>query len=169
MQPCSINSAVLAALDHLKCGTCERARLPLKPRPASVPEFVGQFAEQLQADLFYIRDLSASNHTVLGVTCLATKFYQAALLASRDPQIVLRVRYRLWLRPFGYPLFMSVDADGAFEGVFQQHMQPFLQSFQPTGTTRSVPSSGRMQCSGQLSNGSLTKMQCTTGTNWTCA
>ena len=119
----SINSAVLTALDHLKCGTCERARMPLKPRPASVPEFVGQFAEQLQADVFYVRDLSATNHPVLGVTCLATKFYQAALLPSRDPQVVLNEFDRLWLRPFGYPLFMSVDADGAFEGAFQQHLQ----------------------------------------------
>ncbi|CAE7210450.1 GIP [Symbiodinium necroappetens] len=119
----SINSAVLTALDHLKCGTCERARTPLKPRPASVPEFVGQFAEQLQADVFYVRDLSANNHPVLGVTCLAAKFYQAALLSSRDPQVVLNEFDRLWLRPFGYPLFMSVDADGAFEGAFQQHLQ----------------------------------------------
>ncbi|CAE7235262.1 GIP [Symbiodinium sp. CCMP2456] len=47
----SINAAVLTALEHLKCGTCERARAPLKPRPAAVPEFVGQFAEQLQEQL----------------------------------------------------------------------------------------------------------------------
>ena len=119
----SINSSVLAALDHMKCGTCERARLPLKPRPASVPEFTGQFAEQLQADVFYVRDLSSVNHTLLGVTCMATKLYQAALLPSRDPQAVLNEFDRLWLRPYGYPLFMSVDADGAFEGAFQQHLQ----------------------------------------------
>ena len=119
----SINAAVLTALEHLKCGTCERARVPLKPRPASVPEFVGQFAEQLQADLFYVRDLSSTNHALLGVTCLATKLYQAAILESRDPQVVLNEFDRLWLRPYGYPLFMSVDADGAFEGVFQQHLQ----------------------------------------------
>ena len=103
----------------MNCGTCERARAPLKPRPASVPEFVGPFAEQLQADVFYVRDLSSTNHAMLGITCLATKFYQAALLPSREPQTVLNEFDRLWLRPFGYPLFMSVDADGAFEGVFQ--------------------------------------------------
>ncbi|OLP99064.1 Copia protein [Symbiodinium microadriaticum] len=119
----SINAAVLTALDCMKCGTCERARAPLKPRPAAVPEFVGQFAEQLQADVFYIRDLSSVNHPVLGVTCLATKFYQAALLPSREPQMVLNELDRLWLRPYGYPLFISVDADGAFEGVFLQHLQ----------------------------------------------
>ncbi|CAE7253541.1 GIP [Symbiodinium sp. CCMP2592] len=119
----TINAAVLTALEHLKCGTCERARGPLKPRPASVPEFVGQFAEQLQADLFYVRDLSSTNHALLGVTCLATKLYQAAILTSREPQLVLNEFDRLWLRPYGYPLFMTVDADGAFEGAFQQHLQ----------------------------------------------
>ena len=119
----TINAAVLTALEHLKCGTCERARGPLKPRPASVPEFVGQFAEQLPADLFFVRDLSSTNHALLGVTCLATKLYQAAILPSRDPQVVLNEFERLWLRPYGYPLFMSVDADGAFEGVFLQHLQ----------------------------------------------
>ena len=119
----TINAAVLTTLEHLKCGTCERARGPLKPRPASVPEFVGQFAEQLQADVFYVRDLSSTNHALLGVTCLATKLYQAAILVSRDPQVVLNEFDRLWLRPYGYPLFMSVDADGAFEGVFLQHLQ----------------------------------------------
>ena len=85
----SINAAVFTALEHMRCGTCERAKMPLKPRPASVPEFVGQFGEQLQADVFYIRDLSATNHALVAVTCLATKFYQAAISASRDPQVVL--------------------------------------------------------------------------------
>ena len=118
----SINAAVLTALDHMKCGTCERAKLPLKPRPASVPEFVGQFAEQIQADIFYIRDLAPTNHALLGVTCLATKLYQATLIESRDPQLVLNAFDRLWLRPYGYPLFMTTDPDGAFRGVFEQHM-----------------------------------------------
>ncbi|CAE7392332.1 TY5A [Symbiodinium pilosum] len=119
----SINAAVFTALEHVRCGTCERAKMPLKPRPASVPEFVGQFGEQLQADVFYIRDLSATNHALVAVTCLATKFYQAAISASHDPQVVLNEFDRRWLRHFGYPLFMAVDADGALEGVFIKHLQ----------------------------------------------
>ena len=119
----SINSAVFTAIEHMRCGACERSKLPLKPRPASVPEFVGQFGEQLQSDVFYIRDLSSTNHALMGVTCLATRYYQAAILASRDPQVVLNEFDRLWLRPFGYPLFMTVDADGAYEGVFLQRLQ----------------------------------------------
>ncbi|CAJ1438516.1 unnamed protein product [Effrenium voratum] len=66
----ALNLPVVTALEHIKCGSCERTAKHLQPRPAALPTFQGQFAERLQADLVYIRDLSGTNHAVLGVVCM---------------------------------------------------------------------------------------------------
>ncbi|CAJ1340013.1 unnamed protein product, partial [Effrenium voratum] len=61
-----------------------------------------QFAERLQADLVYIRDRR---------------------LLSRAPNHVLDVLRQIWLGPFGYPLQIEVDPDGAFQKEFTEQLE----------------------------------------------
>ena len=78
----SINASVLTALEHMKCGSCERNARPSPPKAAAIPHFNGQFSERIQADIFYTRDLSGGNHPILGAVDIATNFQQAIRLVS---------------------------------------------------------------------------------------
>ena len=119
----SINSATLTAINHMVCGSCERTKPPAPPRPASIPQFMGQFGERVQVDIVYIRDLSGSNHPVLGMVDMATLLQQAVRLHSRASAHVADQFRRSWLMPYGYPLVCEVDADGAFEGDFRTALE----------------------------------------------
>ena len=117
----SINSSVMTALEHMKCGTCERNARPTQPHAAAVPQFTGQFAERVQADMFYTRDLSGGNHPVLGAVDMATNLQQAIRLVSINAQHVWDSFRAMWFAPFGYPLILEVDAGTPFQGVFKEH------------------------------------------------
>ena len=119
----SINGTTLTAIEHMVCGSCERTKPPSAPRPASIPHFLGQFGERVQMDIVYMRDLTGTNHPVLGMIDLATTFQQAVRLQSRATDHVLDQFRRSWLAPFGYPLVCEVDPDGAFQGSFRSHLE----------------------------------------------
>lgn len=119
----SINGMVLTALEKMVCGSCQRTKRPAAPRPATVPNFMGQFGERVQLDIVYIRDLSGCNHPVLEMVDLATTFQQAVRLLSCSSEHVLDCFRRAWLSPYGYPLVCEVDADGAFEGSFRSTLE----------------------------------------------
>ena len=119
----SINGPTLTALEHMVCGSCERTKPPPAPRPASIPHFMGQFGDRVQMDVVYVRDLSGTNHPLLGIADLATSLHQAVRLYSRASAHVVDQFRKCWLMPFGYPLVCEVDADGAFEGEFRLHME----------------------------------------------
>ena len=119
----SVNAATLTAIEHMVCGSCQRTRKPDAPRPASVPHFLGQYGERVQLDIVYVRDLTGSNHMILGMVDLATSFQQAVRVQSRNAEHVLEMFLRAWLAPYGYPLVCEVDADGAFEGEFRLQLE----------------------------------------------
>jgi len=69
---------VLSCIQHLHCATCHRLKDVQKARPATTPSFtVGQFADEVQGDLFYVRLLNGENIGVLGLVDRATGFHQA--------------------------------------------------------------------------------------------
>ena len=80
---------------------------------------MGQFGERVQLDIVYVRDLSTTNHPILGMVDMATSLQQAVRLHSRASAHVADQFRRSWLMPYGYPLVCEVDADGAFEGEFR--------------------------------------------------
>ena len=110
--------------DAPSCSTsCERTKPPPAPRPASIPHFMGQFGEPIQMDVVYVRDLSGTNHPLLGIADLATSLRQAVRLYSRASAHVVDQLRKCRLMPYGYRLVCEVDADGAFEGGFRLHME----------------------------------------------
>ncbi|CAK8998303.1 Putative RNA pseudouridine synthase [Durusdinium trenchii] len=117
----SINASVLTALEHMKCGSCERNARPTPPKAAAVPHFNGQFSERIQADIFYTRDLSGGNHPILGAVDIATNFQQAIRLVSLNAQHVWDSFRTMWFQPYGYPLMLELDAGTPFSGVFKEH------------------------------------------------
>ena len=162
----SITTQILAAIKHLKCGSCERTKKPLQPRPAAVPAFAGQFGERLQADVVYIRDLSGTNHAVLGILCTATSLQQAGRLMSRNPCHAANTMRQLWLSPYGYPLQLMVDSDGRFAAEFLVCMEEAgvhtVVVFVRRRTGALAPWSGATPWSGQLQSASQTSMACPT-------
>ena len=101
------------------CSACQRAKPPKPPNPASSHlQYLGQFADHVQADIFYLRDMSSKNYPILGMICEATHLHAAIRLESRQPIHVAKALREAWIRNFGFPLRLSVDDDGAFKSDF---------------------------------------------------
>ena len=114
---------VLSAVDDLVCASCLRTRPPPKPAPASMPRSnFRQFADEIQLDIVYIRDVAGNNYPVLGIIDECTHLHQACLLESRFPEEITRQFIRTWAQPFGFPLVCRLDADGSFRGAFEEYL-----------------------------------------------
>lgn len=113
---------VIKATKAMVCSACERSKPPGKPNPASKPKYLGQFADHLQADIFYARDIRSVNHAILGIVCEATHYHAAIRLDSRRPEHVVQAFKTAWIRNFGFPLRISLDDDGAVKS----HCQDFF-------------------------------------------
>ena len=110
---------VIKATKAMVCSACQRAKPPKPPNPASShPQYLGQFADNVQADIFYLRDMSSKNYPILGMICEATHLHAAIRLESRQPIHVAKALREAWVRNFGFPLRLSVDDDGAFKSDF---------------------------------------------------
>ena len=118
-----VSDSITKCLKSMKCGTCSRAKGPKAPNPASsTPHHLGQFADHLQMDIFYVRDATSRNYPILGIICEATHLHAAMRLESRQPSEVCRCFRLCWAQHFGYPLRLRTDADGAFFAEFQELM-----------------------------------------------
>ena len=115
---------IVKAIRAMECDVCQRAGGPKAPNPASSSgvQTLGQFADHLQADIFYLRDLTTKNHPILGIICEATHLHAAIRLDSRKPEDVLKGFQAAWFRNFGYPLQLNVDDDGCFKAAFHEAM-----------------------------------------------
>ena len=69
-------------------------------------------------DIFYVHDLSHQQHMIVGVVDVVTSYHVGRRIDSRDSGLVLRAFTSVWLTPFGLPLEVMADADGAFRGQF---------------------------------------------------
>ena len=120
----SVPSLVIKAVQGLVCSTCRRLKPPQEPRPASMPSMVaGQFGDELQADIFYIRLLTGQSYPILGVIDRATGLHMAGLMPDRNADTAFRVLEEIWLRPFGVPLLLRCDPDHTFRGNFENRLQ----------------------------------------------
>ena len=114
------NQAIFTAIDKLHCDSCARTKPLPRPNPAGIPSNQGfmQFGDVVQMDIFYTRDLTGKNYTVLGCICESTHLHQAGIIPDRTPQSVLECLDTMWFKPYGYPLQIKTDCDGAFQGAF---------------------------------------------------
>ena len=115
------NESIFTAIDKLHCESCARTKPLPRPNPAGIPSNLGfmQFGDVIQMDIFYTRDLTGKNYTVLGCICESTHLHQAGIIPDRTPQSVLECLDAIWFKPYGYPLQIKTDCDGAFQRCLQ--------------------------------------------------
>ena len=115
---------VLSCIQHLHCATCHRLKDVQKARPATTPSFtVGQFADEVQGDLFYVRLLNGENIGVLGLVDRATGFHQAITCNTRDSHLTFMQYLDIWVKPYGVPYRLLLDPDPTFRGEFQRQAE----------------------------------------------
>ncbi|CAE7750496.1 RE2 [Symbiodinium sp. CCMP2592] len=117
------SSLFVEAIRKLHCATCARLKGPQAPRPATSTVTATQFGDRVEIDLFYLRDLRGRSCMVLGAVDVATRFHQAAILSSRDPQDAYDAFEAMWLRPFGLMVQVGLDPDPTFQGNFQERLR----------------------------------------------
>ena len=119
----SPSSMFIEAIRKLECATCARLQGPQAPRPATTAITATQFGDRVEADVFYLRDLKGQSCMILGAVDVATRFHQAAILPSRDPEDAYRALEAMWVRPFGLMVQIGLDPDTTFQGSFQEHLR----------------------------------------------
>ena len=111
------------AVEALTCESCLRVKGPNRPEPSGIPQDVClQFADALQIDLFYVRDIRSVNYVLLGIIDECTHLHMALLLRDRSPEEVEFQFVSHWARAFGFPLRIKADPDGSFRGYFESSM-----------------------------------------------
>ncbi|CAE8632217.1 unnamed protein product, partial [Polarella glacialis] len=120
----TVSGAVLTTAKCLLCGTCERNKLVARNRPAKVlGHFLGMFGDKVIGDIFFTIDIKRTVRMVLGLICDSSLLHQAGRLSSRTPPEVLQLIRTLWLRPFGFPVVLVLDQDGAFLGDVKDYFE----------------------------------------------
>ena len=121
---------VLSCIQHLHCATCHRLKDVQKARPATTPSFtVGQFADEVQGDLFYVRLLNGANIGVLGLLDRATGFHHAITCNTRDSQTAFECYLDIWVKPYGVPYRLRIlDPNPTFRGEFQRQAESWHYS-----------------------------------------
>ena len=117
------SSLFIEAIRKLHCATCDRLKGPQAPKPATSTITATQFGDRVEADVFYVRDLQGKSCMILGAVDVATRFHQAAVLKSRDPQDAYDALEMIWLRPFGLMVQIGLDPDTTFQGPFQERLR----------------------------------------------
>ena len=100
-----------------------KAHKPAPSSSATTAKYSGAFGDHLQSDIIYIRLLTGKAVPVIGMVCTSTNYHAAKTLDSREPQHVLETMHEIWYRPFGLPLSIQLDADGAYMSVNQEWHQ----------------------------------------------
>ena len=117
------NPAIYEAVERLTCVSCERTRDPFRPNIGSAPASgFYRFADVLQMDIVYVRDVTSKNFMFLGVIDETTHLHSLMSLETRQPEDVSRALQLGWIRNFGAPLRIKTDPDGSFRGSFESDM-----------------------------------------------
>ena len=117
------NPSIYEAVERLMCVSCERTRDPFRPNLGAAPTTgFYQFADIIQIDIVYIRDITGRNHMFLGAIDETTHLHSLMILISRQPDEVSKALQLGWIRNFGAPLRIKADPDGSFRGNFESDM-----------------------------------------------
>lgn len=91
-------NTIIQCIQHLQCSTCLRLAPPQNPRPSTMPDFiVGQFADVVEGDVFFVRTMEGPALPILGLLDRATGLHAAKALESKDSSMVFDAILDLWL------------------------------------------------------------------------
>ena len=83
---------------------------------------MGQLNDNVVMDLFYARDVTGTNYTLLGAIDEATNLHQVRILKDKNPDTVLEAFRQMWVRPYGVPHKVTMDKDGCFQGEMWEYL-----------------------------------------------
>ena len=115
------SAAVMAAINHLECDACNRRRAPARPPPSTLA-IVGQFNDTLYLDIVHRPDAVGVTRIFLGTIDDMSHLHVVRRLVSRDAHDTFQMFYWAWLLPYGLPLCVVADKDGAFQGEFEHRL-----------------------------------------------
>ena len=105
----------LLGAKHLKCSVCLRTRPPRQPRPSKAVQS-RRFNDRVFLDIIYIKNVAGTSFTYLNILDDATTYQVLEHLPDRSEETVTRALVGGWLRYFGCPDQMVLDAEGSFRG-----------------------------------------------------
>ena len=112
------SSRVLQAISALLCPSCVRAQKPPSQLQTMIPR-VGQMGDHLYSDLFYSEGIDGHSWCFMMVLDQATSLGPVRRPASREPDDIWITFEIVWLTPYGIPVLLTVDLDGAYRGEFE--------------------------------------------------
>eukprot|EP00435_Cladocopium_sp_Y103_P039387 s1919_g10.t1 len=105
----------------LRCSVCSRTRPPHQPRPAKAVRS-RRFNDRIFLDIVFLKNINFETFAYLNVLDDATTYQVLDALDSRSEECVVKTLVNGWLRYFGYPDEMVVDAEGALRGILFENL-----------------------------------------------
>ena len=105
----------------LRCTVCSRTKPPHQPRPAKAVRS-RRFNDRIFLDIVFLKNINFETFAYLNVLDDATTYQVLDSLDSRSEECVVRTLVNGWLRYFGYPDEMVVDAEGALRGILFENL-----------------------------------------------
>jgi len=110
----------LLGAKHLQCKVCLRTRPPRQPRPAKAFQ-ARRFNDRVFLDIIFVKNIEDTTFSYLNILDDASTYQSLATLPDRSEPTVVKVLVDGWLRYFGAPDHLVVDAEGALRGCqFEQ-------------------------------------------------
>ena len=105
----------------LRCSVCSRTKPPHQPRPAKAVRS-RRFNDRIFLDIVFLKNVNFETFAYLNVLDDATTYQVLDSLSSRSEECVVNTLVNGWLRYFGYPDEMVVDAEGALRGILFENL-----------------------------------------------
>ena len=111
----------LLGAKSLRCSVCARTKPPHQPRPAKAVKS-RRFNDRVFLDIVFMKNVNFETFAYLNILDDATTYQVLDFLENRTEECVTQALVRGWLRFFGAPDEMVVDAEGALRGVLFENL-----------------------------------------------
>ena len=115
------SGVALMAGKALKCSVCARTKPPHQPRPAKAVR-PRRFNDRIFLDIVFLKNVNFETFAYLNVLDDATTYQVLDALENRSEECVVKALVNGWLRYFGFPSEMVVDAEGALRGYLFENL-----------------------------------------------
>ena len=108
---------VVEEAKRVSCPVCDRNQPPKQP-PRTTVKRAQEFNEVLGLDVFFVRDKSDQQHSILSMVDQASTYHVMKVIPDKNSQTVAAGMMELWVGVFGAPEMIQVDQGTEFVGEF---------------------------------------------------